>query len=244
MKIFPGFPRVFFWNMTKVSAIIPAAGSGKRMGGNTCKQYLQISGRPIIVETLSVFQNAGIITDIILVAPAAEVAATKEMVEAAGITKVVAVTEGGAERQNSIKNGLNLLKSDTEIVIVHDGVRPFITESMIESSVAAAKDAGAAIVAVPIKDTVKKAENASIAETIPRDDLWLAQTPQAFRCEIIKEAYLEAETNSFIGTDDASLVEAIGRKVKIVPGSYENIKITTPEDLIFAEAILKNRSKK
>lgn len=242
MKIFPGFSRVFFWNMTKVSAIIPAAGSGKRMGGNTCKQYLQIGGRPIILETLSLFQKAEIITDIILVVSAAEVAATKEMVKAAGITKVVAVTEGGAERQNSIKNGLNLLKSDTEIVIVHDGVRPFITESMIESSVAAAKEAGAAIVAVPVKDTVKRAKSCTVTETVPREELWLAQTPQAFRYDIIKKAYLEAEKNSFVGTDDASLVEAIGARVKIIPGSYENIKITTPEDLIFAEALINKRS--
>jgi 2-C-methyl-D-erythritol 4-phosphate cytidylyltransferase len=229
--------------MTKVSAIIPAAGSGKRMGGKTSKQYLQIGGRPIIVETLSVFQKAEIIHDIILVAPPAEVAATKEMVEAAGITKVVAVTGGGVERQDSIRNGLDLLRDDSEIVVVHDGVRPFVTEEMIKSSVAAAKEAGAAVVAVPVKDTVKRAENLSVIETVPRDELWLAQTPQAFRCDIIKKAYLEAEKNSFIGTDDASLVEAMGKGVKIVPGSYENIKITTPEDLIFAEAILKNRSK-
>lgn len=228
--------------MNKVSAIIPAAGFGKRMGGKTSKQYLQIGGRPIIVETLSVFQEAEIIHDIILVAPTAEVTATKEMVEAAGITKVVAVTGGGAERQDSIRNGLDLLGDDSEIVIVHDAVRPFITEEMIESSVAAAKEAGAAIVAVPVKDTVKRAENLSVIETVPRDELWLAQTPQAFRCNIIKKAYLEAEKNSFIGTDDASLVEAMGKRVKIVPGSYENIKITTPEDLIFAEAILKDRS--
>ncbi|MBE9537185.1 MAG: 2-C-methyl-D-erythritol 4-phosphate cytidylyltransferase [Proteobacteria bacterium] len=228
--------------MTKVSAIIPAAGSGKRMGGNTSKQYLQIGGRPIIVETLSVFQKAGIINDIILVAPAAELAASKEIIEAARLSKVIAVIEGGAERQDSIRNGLALLKNDTDLVIVHDGVRPFITEEMIESSVAAAKEAGAAIVAVPVKDTVKRAEGLSVIETVPRDELWLAQTPQAFRCDIIKKAYSEAGKNSFIGTDDASLVEAMGKRVKIVPGSYENIKITTAEDLIFAEAILKNRS--
>jgi len=228
--------------MTKVSAIIPAAGSGKRMGGKASKQYLQIGARPIIVETLSVFQKAGSITDIILVVPAAEVTASKDMVESAGITKVVAVTGGGAERQDSIQNGLDLLRDDSEIVIIHDGVRPFVTEQMIEKVVAAARDAGAAIVAVPVKDTVKRAEGLHIIKTVSRDDLWLAQTPQAFRCDIIKKAYFEAGENSFIGTDDASLVEAIGGRVKIVPGSYENIKITTPEDLIFAEAILGSRS--
>lgn len=227
--------------MPYVTAVIPAAGSGKRMGGHISKQYLEIACKPIIAHTLQVFQDAPFVDEIILVSPAAEIPVTRELVVNYSISKVSAIVEGGKERQDSIRNGLEAIKSSTDIVIVHDGVRPFIKRKIIEESVNTARQYGAALVAVPVKDTVKKIDRDSVVETVPRDNLWLAQTPQTFSYSIIMDAYKNAFLEGIIGTDDASLVEALGREVRIVEGSYDNIKITTQEDLLFAEAILKER---
>ena len=227
--------------MPKVTAIIPAAGSGKRMGGDRSKQYLEIASKPIIAHTLDVFQKAAFVDNIILVSPPGEIPFTAELVKNYGIDKVSAIVEGGAERQDSIRNGLEAIESPVDIVIVHDGVRPFIRPEILEASVNTALEYGAALVAVPVKDTVKKVLQGSVVKTVPRADLWLAQTPQTFTWELISEAYKNAFLEGIIGTDDASLVEELGREVRIVMGSYDNIKITTPEDLLFAEAIIKER---
>ncbi|MDH3974628.1 MAG: 2-C-methyl-D-erythritol 4-phosphate cytidylyltransferase [Deltaproteobacteria bacterium] len=227
--------------MPHVTAVIPAAGSGKRMGGNKSKQYLEIASRPIIAHTLQVFQEASFVDDIILVSPAAEIPFSRELVSNYGISKVVSIAEGGAERQDSIKKGLETIESSTDIVIVHDGVRPFIKSDILKASVNVALEYGAALVAVPVKDTVKKVNGGSVIETVPRNKLWLAQTPQTFSYDLIMAAYKNAFLKGIIGTDDASLVEILGKEVRIVMGSYDNIKITTPEDLLFAEAILKEK---
>ena len=227
--------------MTKISAIIPAAGSGKRMGSDVSKQYLSVGGRPLIAETLLVFQNSPLVNEIILVSPEMEMACAEEIAQDARISKVSRFVIGGKERQDSVRNGLAALDADTSIVIVHDGVRPFIDNEMLEEVIDSAKEHGAAIVAVPVKDTVKETVGGEIKRTVPREKLWLAQTPQAFRYDLIRKAFDNAEERGITGTDESSLVEALGEKVKIVMGSYHNIKITTPEDMVFAEAILKER---
>ncbi len=211
------------------------------MGGGKSKQYLQLGGRPVIINTLALFQRSSLIDEIILVSPPVEVDLTRQLVDEAALTKVIRIVEGGKERQDSIRNGLNSLDYSTEIVVIHDGVRPFLKEEHLEATIEAAREYGAALLAVPVKDTVKEAGNSFVGRTVPRENLWLAQTPQVFSYEIIKEAYHYAEEKKVIGTDDSSLVEHMGREVRIVTGSYENIKITTPEDLIFAEALLKEK---
>jgi len=234
--------------MTKISAIIPAAGSGKRMGGNRSKQYMTIGERPIFIETLMVFNESPYIDEIILVSPPADIDLMKKMLKKYNLAKVSKLVKGGKERQDSISNGLDALDRSSTIVLIHDGVRPFISDEIIKELIDAVNQYGAAIAAVPVKDTVKKVLNrpisgASIIETVPRENLWLAQTPQAFSAKLIIDAYANAGEKGIRGTDDASLLEAMGLDVKIVMGSYENIKITTPEDLVFAEAILKERAR-
>jgi len=211
------------------------------MGGSRSKQYLEIASKPIIAHTLQVFQEAPFVDQIILVSPAAEIPFSHDLIASYSIDKVFRVVEGGAERQDSIRKGLEAVDSSTDIVIVHDGVRPFIKSEMLEESVNIALKYGAALVAVPVKDTVKKTEEGSVIKTIPRSNLWLAQTPQTFTYDLIRDAYKNAFLKGIIGTDDASLVEALGKEVRIVMGSYDNIKITTPEDLLFAEAIIKEQ---
>ncbi|MDT8316658.1 MAG: 2-C-methyl-D-erythritol 4-phosphate cytidylyltransferase [bacterium] len=234
--------------MSKISAIIPAAGSGTRMGGDRSKQYLAIGERPILIETLMVFNESPHIDEIILLSPPADIDLMKKLLKKYDLAKVTKVVKGGKERQDSISNALDALDRSSSIVLVHDGVRPFISDKIIKELIDAVNQYGAAIAAVPVKDTVKKVSNRSISgisiiETVPRENLWLAQTPQAFRAKLIIGAYANAREKGIRGTDDASLLEAIGVDVKIVMGSYENIKITTPEDLVFAEAILKERSR-
>jgi len=236
-------PGLFLNKLPKISVIIPAAGSGKRMGGSTSKQYLTIGDRPILIETLIVFNASPYIDEIILVSPPDDLPLIKKMLKGYSLNKVSKIVEGGKERQDSISNGLDALDPSSSIVLVHDGVRPFISDEIIKELIDTVNQYGAAIVAVPVKDTVKKIWDAAIIETVPRENLWLAQTPQAFRAKIIIDAYANAEEKGLMGTDDASLVEAMGLDVKIVMGSYENIKITTPEDLVFAEAIKKERAK-
>ena len=225
-----------------VSAIIPAAGSGKRMGGKTSKQYLSICGRPILIETLTVFEKSSHIDEIILISPSSDIPLLEEMLKEYSLAKVSKIVCGGKERQDSIRNGLDALDRSSEIVLVHDAVRPFINDELIRNLIDAVNEYGAAITAVPVKDTVKRAGGSSVMETVPRENLWLAQTPQAFKTQLLIEAYENAGKKGIRGTDDASLVEAMGLDVRIVMGSYENIKITTPDDLIFAEAIKKEKS--
>jgi 2-C-methyl-D-erythritol 4-phosphate cytidylyltransferase/2-C-methyl-D-erythritol 2,4-cyclodiphosphate synthase len=227
----------------KTVAIIPAGGMGKRLKAQKAKQYLLLDHLPVLVHTLNVFQQAEIIDEIILVLPPDDVAsAQKQLINKYGLTKVTAVVAGGKERQDSVKNGLSAISGKCDIVVIHDAVRPFVTEESIKQVVYAAKTTGAASVGVKAKDTIKetKKDNMVVA-TIPRQNLWLTQTPQAFKFELLKKAYKAAYDKKFYGTDDASLVERIGSKVKMIDGSYENVKITTPEDLIMAEALMKNK---
>ena len=229
----------------KTVAIITAAGSGKRMGEP--KQFLKIGGKPMLLRTISVFEKSGAIDEIIVVVNKEEI----EKVNKLKSKKIKQIIAGGKERQDSVFNGLSALPDDAEIVAIHDGARPFVTEEIIEEAVEEAKTSGAAVAGVPLKDTIKEIKNDKlkmtngghiILKTINRESLWAAQTPQVFRKEIILKAYAQGK-DKYQATDDAMLVEKMGEKVKMVMGSYQNLKITTPEDLIIAEGILHNRVK-
>lgn len=223
-------------------ALIPAAGMGKRMGASINKQYLQLGNMPIVARTISVFEQSPLINAIYLVIPADEIPYCREhVVEACGFRKVAAIVAGGRERQNSVMNGLNAMRdhvSDDDIVLIHDGVRPLITERLLQESIDVARTGDGALVAVPAKDTIKTVSQGIVTGTPDRETLWQAQTPQSFRFDVIYAAHLAAESAHFTGTDDAALVEWNGGRIRIVRGDYCNIKITTPEDLVLAEAFL------
>ena len=227
----------------KVVAVVPAGGTGKRMGAGTPKQFLMLDGVPMMLHALRVLERTPGVTEVILVVPKEERdRALSEVVERYGLKKVLKVVPGGATRQESVQHGLNEVDEDAEIVVVHDAVRPFITEDRIERSIEAARRHGGAIVAVPMKDTPKQAgPDRLIQRTLDRTELWLAQTPQTFQRALVVEAYRTAAMAHVHATDDAALVERLGHTVAIVEGSWENIKITTPEDMILAEAILAAR---
>lgn len=224
----------------KAWAIIAAAGIGKRMGGGRPKQYLEVGGLPIICHTLRRFRETGCIESLVIVVePGREAIVRAEILEQYDFPKTWQVVAGGAVRQESVANGLACVPADVDVVAVHDGVRPFVTPQQIAESVGVAMAEGAAIVAAPIKETIKRVSSGVIAATVDRHDLWGAKTPQSFRRSLLVEAMASARRDGFVGTDEASLVERMGRTVKIIAGDDRNIKITTPEDLIFAEAIWK-----
>lgn len=224
----------------KISAIIPSAGLGSRMGG-VKKPYIELFGKPILVHTLEVFQKCKSIDNILIVtAKGDEERCAIDVIKAYSINKATDIVVGGNTRQESVFNALKKLSSDNDIVVIHDAVRPLFAESMILESIEQAKQNGSAIIAVPVKDTIKEAnEDNFVFKTLDRRKLWAIQTPQTFRYEIIMQAHIKARENGILATDDASLVEKMGLKVKLIMGSYENIKITTPDDLVIAESILK-----
>ena len=222
------------------TAVIVAAGKGKRMGTDISKQFLPLCGKEILAHTVEKFEMAENVRDIVLVTGMESLQDAKDMAEEYGWKKVVSVVEGGKERQDSVWNGLQAVSEDTEIVLIHDGVRPFVTEEILDLSIETAMEMGGCVAGVPAKDTIKvcNEENISIA-TPDRKTLWQIQTPQTFRKELIVKAYEMAAGDGFIGTDDASLAEYCGYPVKIIMGSYRNIKITTKEDLLIGEAFLR-----
>jgi len=224
-------------------ALVPAAGMGKRMGASINKQYLQLAGKPIVVNTLQVFQDSQEISGIILVIPTDEIPyCQKEVVEKYSLTKVLEIVPGGSERQHSVRNGLVALQqyaSTDAIVLIHDGVRPFIDGLILQKSIALAATGIGALVAVQVKDTIKVVQDGIVVATPERAGLWQAQTPQSFLFGQILQAHNQAANDVFLGTDDCSLLERCGGTISIIPGSYRNIKITTPEDLLLAEAFLK-----
>lgn len=227
----------------RVSAIIPSAGSGQRMGGIK-KPYLDLVGKPILAYSLAVFQQCPLVDEIVVVvASGDEQDCIRSVIEPYGIEKVQCVIAGGGTRQESVFNGLRNLTSDTDMVIVHDCARPFITEDMIRDTLEAASKWGAATVAVPVKDTIKEADDESlVTKTLNRRRLWTIQTPQTFKYDLLLQAHLHARRNNIDVTDDASLIEELGNhRVKLVMGASENMKVTTPGDLAIAEAILKLR---
>jgi len=223
----------------RVIVLVPAAGMGSRMGAAVNKQYLSLAGRPILAHTLERFENHPLIDDIYVISPQAEREyCLNHVVNEYGFTKVRQVVAGGAQRQDSVRNGLAACSADPEdVVLIHDGVRPFFPMDKIPLLVDAAVKTGAALAGVPVKDTIKEVESGLVCSTPSRTRLWAAQTPQAFRYALICKAHERALRDEVLGTDDASLVERLGLPVAMVEGDYRNIKITTPEDMLVAEAL-------
>jgi len=227
-----------------VTAIIAAAGMSNRMKSKINKQFININGKPILAHTLEKFQKCRYIDEIIVVAREDEINyCKKEVVRRYGFNKVTKIVRGGKERQDSVYNGILALNEKTDIVVSHDGARPFVKIKNIMDSIKGASEYGACVVGTPVKDTIKFVKSGEEIDSTPnRDILWAAQTPQSFKREILMEGYRKAIEDNFIGTDDSVLVERLGIQVKIIMGSYENIKITTPEDIIIAESILKDKA--
>jgi 2-C-methyl-D-erythritol 4-phosphate cytidylyltransferase len=225
----------------KTAAIIAAAGLGKRFGGSLKKQFQNLIGKPVLSYSIESFESSPLIEEIILVVPEDFISfCNKEIVAKFGFKKVTKVIPGGKERRDSVERGFNSLLDEIDIVLIHDGVRPFLTIGMIEEVIKEASKAGGAIIALPVKDTIKKSCSGNYIErTVSRESLWLAQTPQAFRYDVLKRAYEGTRENDFAVTDESSLVERLGVQVKLVEGSEFNIKITTEEDLLLGELILK-----
>ncbi|WP_342433840.1 2-C-methyl-D-erythritol 4-phosphate cytidylyltransferase [Neobacillus sp. FSL H8-0543] len=222
--------------------IIPAAGQGKRMGAGKNKLLLTLNDIPVLIHSLKVFENDELCDGIILAIHPQDEAEFYTLLKKYKISKVRDLVPGGKERQDSIYNALKTVTAEG-IILVHDGARPFIRKKHIHQLIETAEQTGAAIIGVPAKDTMKTVRNNLVVDTVERSSLWAVQTPQAFRIPILYKAYEQAEKEKFIGTDDSSLVERIGHPVAMVEGDYDNIKLTTPEDLYFAEAILNKRKR-
>ena len=224
----------------KVYAIIVAAGKGIRLKDAVRKQYVTLEGIPILGRTLNIFDSCQRVNQIIVVVPKEDLDFCRnEILMAAKLQTDVILVAGGAERQDSVFNGLKAIESDDGIVLIHDGVRPFVSPAQLVACITGAAELGACILGIPAFDTVKKVNSTNeITQSLKRGTLWLAQTPQAFKVKLIKKAHEKAKHEGFMGTDDASLVERLGEVVKIIPGSRSNIKITNREDLMLAQALL------
>jgi 2-C-methyl-D-erythritol 4-phosphate cytidylyltransferase len=243
--------------VASVAAVIPAGGAGTRLGRATPKQFLPLAGVPILARTVRTFVHHPAIGLVVVAAPAALVPRTGRLLRrhlGAGCSVTsdpsrlaeartrscarVLVVPGGAERQESVARGLDAVPPDVGLVIVHDAVRPFVTARLIDRVLAAAGDAGGAICALPIAETVKRVRDDEVDATVDRAGLWAVQTPQAFRADILREAHDKARRDGLLGTDDSMLVERLGHRVRVVAGLVENVKITTPDDLRRARAWL------
>jgi 2-C-methyl-D-erythritol 4-phosphate cytidylyltransferase len=227
--------------MMKADAVIVSAGKGLRFMEGKKKQFTFLEGRPILAHTLEKFETCPLIRSVRLVVGQEDMDyCLEEIVEKYRFQKVSKIVPGGKWRQESVKNGIDALPKDTDIVPIHDGVRPLITQAMIEDSIHAAVRFGAVVLATPVKETIKMSNpDGTVLKTLDRESLWQIQTPQTFQLNVIREAHNQAIADGFVGTDDASLVERLGVKVHILPGSHTNIKITTPEDFVLASLFLK-----
>ena len=228
----------------RVAALVPAAGHGTRIGGNTPKQFLELGGVPLLVHSLRILDAVEAITEIILAVREPDRPFCEEdIVRRFDIQKVSHIVAGGQRRQDTVRNGLAAVPNSSDFVLVHDGARPFVTTDMVNHAIATAGRVGGAVVAIPMPDTVKRVSPAGLVqETLRREPLWLIQTPQVFRYSWLVEAHQLAEAKNLEVTDDAALIEQLGYPVSVVQGSSTNIKITRPEDLELGEAILASRT--
>ena len=227
----------------KTAVIIAAAGSGRRMGGGLNKQYINIAGMPVLARSVLVFEENPHIHEIVLVVrPGEEELCRRQIIEPYGFQKIFAIIGGGAQRQDSVREALAVLPPDVELVLVHDGARPLVSQEVVEQVIAAAAQYGAAVPAVPVKDTIKTIaftgdSGAVVMDTPARRSLRAVQTPQGFHRDILERAFAACRDTASV-TDDASMVEALGLPVRVTPGEERNLKITTPEDVTRAEQLL------
>lgn len=222
-------------------AVVPAAGSGSRMGGSSPKQFLLIGGIPLLARTLATLGRCRVIGGIVVVAPPSAVERTRRLIQRHRLPRVLAVVPGGRQRQESVWLGLQAVPATAELVVVHDGVRPFLTGGLVRQVVQEAARFGAAACGLPVGETVKRAREGFVQATLDREGLWLVQTPQAFRRTLLWEAHEKARRDGFLGTDDAVLVERLGAPMRMVAGLVENVKVTTPEDLARARSLVAPR---
>lgn len=224
----------------RILAIILAGGTGKRMGTSTSKQFLLLDNKPIIVHTLQVFEECRPVDGIYLVVNQKDLPVMQEeILETYKFNKVLKLVIGGRLRQDSVRNGLEAIENPCDIVVIHDGARPFVPPSFIEKGIFLMEMFDAVIPALPVKDTIKVvSKEGFVVKTLDRDSLWNIQTPQTFKYDLIAKAYREGMNKKFYGYDDATFLEHMGKKVKVIEGSPYNIKITTPEDLIIARGML------
>jgi len=228
----PGAPLDVPW----VTALIPAGGAGRRLGTRTPKQFLRLAGVPMLALTVRHFATHPGVGAVVVAVPVREVERARETLRALERRVPLSVVAGGATRQESVWLALQAAPADTEIAIVHDAVRPFLTRALIDLVLAAAAKAGASICALPIAETVKRVRDGVVEATIDRTGLWAVQTPQAFRVAVLREAHEKARRDGIVGTDDAMLVERLGQRVVVVPGLEGNVKITSAADLRRARA--------
>jgi 2-C-methyl-D-erythritol 4-phosphate cytidylyltransferase len=227
----------------RVAALIPAAGSGRRLGGAVAKPYVPLGGREILARTLEVFERCTAVHEVWVVVAAEQCDyCQRALVDRYGLRKIQGLVVGGAERQESVWQGLQRIAPSVDLVVVHDGVRPFVTATLICQTLQGAAQHGAAITAVPLTDTLKRVSEAGQVETtLPRERLWRTQTPQAFRRDLLYEAFQYAHRQGLVVTDEAGLIEAFGHPVYVVPGAEYNVKITTPDDLYLGKSLLRSR---
>jgi len=212
-------------------AVVPAGGQGVRLGARTPKQYLSLQGVPLLVHTLRALGRARSVGSIVVAVPGDRVESTRALLARHRVARLMAVVAGGADRQESVWNGLQAAPPDAAWVVVHDAVRPFLAPALVDAVLAAAREMGAATCGMAVRETVKRAREGRVESTLDRQGLWLVQTPQAFRRALLWEAHEKARRDGYLGTDDAALVERLGAPVAMVPGSAKNLKITTRDDL-------------
>ena len=224
-----------------VAAIIAAGGTGKRLKVRVHKQFLPLWGRPLLAWTLRAFQDSPSIDEIVLVIHRGDRAAAQRLVRRFGFSKVSQVVPGGRSRMESVQQGLQAVSAAIRWVVVHDGARPLVTPALIEATLRAARSAKAATAAVPVIPTIKWGDGRWVQRTLDRTRLWEIQTPQVFERRLLERAHAKGGRNGTPATDDASLVEALGHRVRLVLGEHQNLKVTTPEDRVMAEVLLKKR---
>ncbi|SEA38619.1 2-C-methyl-D-erythritol 4-phosphate cytidylyltransferase [Desulfuromusa kysingii] len=228
----------------KATVLIPAAGTGRRMGGSINKQYLELAGKPVLAHTLTLFENHPQVENIYLIVSSDDISYCQEqIVDRFKFNKVSRIIAGGAERQDSVRNGLKALTEDGfnqphRPILIHDGARPLFDCKRLSALIEAVEESGACTIGVPVKDTIKDVVNKTITGSPDRSRLWQAQTPQGFQYRLINDAFTQADADGFVATDDASLLERLGHPVQILEGDYRNIKVTTPEDILVAVALL------
>lgn len=228
--------------MANIGIVVPAAGQGKRMGAGYNKQFLTLMGQPILAHTVRLFEESCFVSEIVIVASEGDIPVMEELVHRHGFGKVAAICKGGMQRQDSVRAGVRALSPTIQRIVVHDGARPLLTLQAFHKFLEETQGYSAAIMGVPIKDTVKRVDTTgNVLDTLPREHLRAVQTPQIFDRGILEKAHFQAVSVGYYGTDDASLLEWMEHPVQMVAGMQENIKVTTPEDLWLAERILTMR---